>query len=214
MAQIIPLHGDRHSETQELLPWYVNGSLDAVERAKVEAHIADCPECRAEVALERRLQGAVAELPVEAEQGWAAMRARMAVAEVRPAPPLSARASVRRALGRPATLRWVVAAQAVAAVLVVGVSFGTRQALVPQYRTLSAAPVSAAGNVIVMFRPSTSEQRIRGALLASGAHLVDGPTDADAYVLHVPGERRDAALAALRATPDVLLAQPIDAPIQ
>jgi anti-sigma factor RsiW len=211
MAQIIPLHGAAHAQTQALLPWYVNGTLDAAERARVEAHIADCAECRADVAAERRLADAVAALPVEAEQGWAAMQARMAATSVTPALPVPRRASFRQALARPATLRWVIGAQAVAALLIVGISLGSREAPAP-YHTLSSAPAATAGNMIVMFRPSTSEQRIRSALVASGARLVDGPTEADAYVLLVPGARRDAALATLRATPDVVLAQPIDAP--
>jgi hypothetical protein len=47
-------------------------------------------------------------------------------------------------------------------------------------------------------------------LNASGAELVGGPTDADAYVLHIPSERRTAALASLRNRPEVVMAEPID----
>ena len=43
-----------HDEAEELLPWYVTGQLDATERERVEAHLADCASCRDEFVLERR----------------------------------------------------------------------------------------------------------------------------------------------------------------
>lgn len=36
-------------EHPDVLPWYVTGRLDPDERARVEAHLRDCAECRAEV---------------------------------------------------------------------------------------------------------------------------------------------------------------------
>ena len=42
------------------------------------------------------------------------------------------------------------------------------------------------------------------------ARLVDGPTQADAYVLQIPAARRELALATLRARHEIVLAQPID----
>lgn len=38
----------------ELLPWLLNGSLDAGESASVQAHLAGCARCRGELAEERR----------------------------------------------------------------------------------------------------------------------------------------------------------------
>jgi hypothetical protein len=39
---------------------------------------------------------------------------------------------------------------------------------------------------------------------------VDGPTQADAYVLRVPADARDAALSTLRGRREIVLAQPVD----
>ena len=36
--------------TTDLLPWYLNGTLDAAERRQVEDHLEDCEDCRAELA--------------------------------------------------------------------------------------------------------------------------------------------------------------------
>ena len=38
------------SEPLHLLPWYVSGRLGAKERRAIEAHLQECPDCRAEVA--------------------------------------------------------------------------------------------------------------------------------------------------------------------
>lgn len=44
-----------HDEIDGLLPWYVNGTLAADERAAVDEHLATCPTCRAELRQQREL---------------------------------------------------------------------------------------------------------------------------------------------------------------
>jgi hypothetical protein len=102
-----------------------------------------------------------------------------------------------------------------AAVLMLGLAVLMTPSLRPAptadvYHALSAAPVTEPGNVVVIFRPDTTEQSMREALNASGARLVDGPTPADAYVLRVPAGGREVALASLRARREIVLAQPVD----
>src|SRR4051794_38228815 len=77
MARNSPLPPDSHEQTQTLLPWYVSGQLDGDELHLVETHLRDCPECRAELRLEQRLEKAVAGLPFDAELGWAEVRKRV-----------------------------------------------------------------------------------------------------------------------------------------
>ena len=45
-----------HRTTQELLPWYVNGTLEGGERAQVEAHLSACLPCRRELEAQRAQQ--------------------------------------------------------------------------------------------------------------------------------------------------------------
>lgn len=211
MSNIIPLHGNRHQETQKLLPWYVNGTLDDAERAQVEAHLAACPECRAELDSELLLKTEVVGLPIEAGESWAALRRRIEESREAPRPikPLvvPARSGARR---RPGRLAWIIAAQAAALLLVTSIALKPEQVRpLPQYHTLGSAPAPLTGNVIVTFRPNASEQQMREALRAVDARLVDGPTDANAYVLFVPDDRRDAALNRLQALPTIVMAQPI-----
>jgi anti-sigma factor RsiW len=44
---------DTHAEAWALLPWLANGRIEAADREWVEAHVATCAECRAELAAQR-----------------------------------------------------------------------------------------------------------------------------------------------------------------
>ena len=80
------------------------------------------------------------------------------------------------------------------------------------YRALGSGPVVASANAVVVFQPQTREEQLRRLLNANGAEVVGGPTDADAYVLHIEPAGRAGALAELRARPEVVMAEPIDGP--
>ncbi len=58
----------QHSEYQELLGAYALDAVDETERVEIEAHLAECPRCRAEVDAHREVAAAlgnsVEELPV------------------------------------------------------------------------------------------------------------------------------------------------------
>ncbi len=216
-GRIIRLHGDPHQETQALLPWYVTGRLDASDRAQVEAHLDHCAECQAELKIERNLQLEIAALSLDAEHSWAQLRRRP---EFNP-PRRRSAASVGgwlSAAGRGAGrqwrsgapgLRWALAAQFLLILLLGLLVLPT--ARTARYHALGAPPITAAGNAVVIFRPDTRERALREALQASHARVVDGPTSADAYVIHIPPAERAAALARLRRRGDIALAEPVDA---
>lgn len=208
-ATIIPLQGDEHQQVQLLLPWYVTGRLEALEHARVEAHLAGCAECQADVAHERKLAAEVRGLSVSAESGWSRLRERIAAAEPAPGP---ARRSFQRP---PAWLGWALAAQFIFALALGALLLPRSQPA--RYQTLGARPAEASapavvtGDLVVIFRPDTREQDLRATINGVGGRVVDGPTSTDAYVLQVPAPRRDAALAALRGSAAVLLAEPLGA---
>lgn len=224
-GRIIPLNGDRHREAQALLPWYVTARLSAAERATVEAHLHECADCQARLRDERRLAAEIAEAPLPAqtldvEHGWDLISGRLAQEAPRRAlrwAPVAARvaafvreryAAARAGHGGTEWLRWAVAAQ-----FCVILALGVQVWRTPQpgaYKALGAAPAAAAANVVVVFRPETSEKDLRGILRSNNARLVDGPTAADAYLLHVPPAGRAAALSRMRKQPQVVLAEPVD----
>ena len=226
-GSIIRLPEDRHGDVQALLPWYAKGTLESSDQALVEAHLLHCAECQADLRFERRLAVEVAEASLDVDQGWAAMQARL---KPRPGPARSSSPWIgaleagRRALdpwrgrfGQAAAVRtgpalgWVLAVQFALLVALVAAIWPHAKPPVPGYHALGAAGAAARGDIIVSFRPETSEAALRGLLKATQARLVDGPTAADAYVLQAPPARRDATVLALRQRPEVVLAEPIDA---
>jgi Putative zinc-finger len=206
MGYIIHMRGDSHRQTQALLPWYSNGTLDPDEVALVEAHLAQCSECQADLVSSRELGQQISRLSMNADHSLQELRERTASARPRQsAAPVSF-------LGRPISVGWALAAQLAVAVLIVTMTLPGRLAPVERsYHGLGSAPATQTGNVLVVFRPDASERDLRNSLMRSKARLVDGPTAGGAYLLRVETDGRDAALKQLRAAPDVVLAEPIDA---
>jgi anti-sigma factor RsiW len=210
---IISLHGDQHDQVNALLPWYVTDRLDEDDRARVEAHLAGCQTCQADLVAERRLKSLIHETAAgrtDADAGFARLMAEID-AEPRGAGTTARRSVVRQWQTSPGWMRWAVAAQLLLLVgggVALGVAVTPRAG--PQYHALSAPAQPRPGNVVVVFRPDAKESEIRSALRTGHARLVDGPTAADAYVLSVPVNERGAALQALRADTVVVVAEPLD----
>jgi anti-sigma factor RsiW len=201
-----PSGGGPHDEAEGLLPWYANGQLDAVDRARVERHLLACADCRQQLVGERRLIDEFQLMTPEAESGWARLRGRIE-------PRAPARVPARRPfaefwaiLTRPA-----VATLAFAQLAFVVIAGGTLLSLSrPAYHVLGSAAAPAAANIIVIFHSDTTEGEIRQALGGAGASIVGGPTSADAYLLHVNAAERQSAVSKLQADDSVQMAQPID----
>jgi len=192
---------DAHDRAQMLLPWHVNGTLEPGDAALFEAHLAECEECRRDLAAEIALRGLYAEVPaVEPAALPTKLEARRRPARRRPWQALP------RRLGSP----WGKAAAAAAALVLLAV-FALPAERDGPYRLLGADEPAAQGNAIVLFSPDTPERDLRAALEQAGARLVDGPTASGAYIVQVPPETRAAALDGLRARPQVILAEPVDA---
>lgn len=203
MGELHHLRGDPHEATMLLLPWYVSGAIEPGDRLLVETHLPQCDECRAELAAERRLRTAVADLPAAAPGGWERLAADLAA----PAPPqrLPRRFAVRAG--------WMLGAQAALLLLGIGVVLQYRQAAAPSagtYHALGSPDAHPTGNILVMFAPDTREAALRKAIAASQARLVDGPTAAGAYLLAIAPEQRRAAIVRLQSAPGVVMVQPVD----
>jgi hypothetical protein len=220
-----------HQAVQELLPWFASDQLAPDEAQRVQSHLHGCAQCQRDLEWERSMHADAAAslqaLPqgVDMERALAALLpalgpqersepAAVVTQETLPAPANDDAAVAPRhlpwwriaAANQPSWLRWAVAAQWVAIVGLAALLMRHDEA--PEYRVLgSGAP--AAGNLVVVFQPNTSERELRRILQAQNARVVDGPTVTDAYLISVPAGQRGAALQALRAEAAVQLAEPL-----
>jgi len=199
-----------HLSVRELLPFFINGTLSELENARVTRHVASCASCHAERDEQRRLMElmhAAPERAGDAQAAWARLE-RALDAESR------ARAQDRRV--RPAWIWSIGLAAAAAMVLLL-----TRIVLIDpdsstnDYRTLtSATPASptGSGTIRAVFVPQATLGDIENLLDRARCQIISGPSPRGVYTLAPSGTKAGAphdALAALRASPLVALAEPI-----
>jgi anti-sigma factor RsiW len=204
-GRVVRLDPAAHKVADALLPWFVNGTLDADERALVERHLGECARCRDEVEWLRDLHAAcvAGEASPGASSAFHKLRTRLDAPRARVAQRSRRQAAWR--LPRPWT-HWVIGAQ-LALIAGVGALWLQDSDHAALYRTLGASSAASqpTGSLVVVFDPSASEAELRRVLRSVGARVVDGPTQANAYVLDVPAAGRERALKALRTEPAVAL---------
>lgn len=216
-GKLLQFGGNAHDEALRLLPWRLNDTLDADERAFVDGHVQGCTHCQAELEALRRVQAACERTDDEAlpPQAFARLRARIEASEPRAA--ASWRSRLSRVAGgwrqAPGWLRGAVAAQAIvlAGLLVAWWSREPPAASPPAYRTLGSGVAGAAAQgevrLLLVFAPETDQGTTRRLLRASGARIIDGPSDAGAYVIAIDAQRSTATRDALRAAAGVQLVE-------
>jgi hypothetical protein len=199
MGRVLQLDPAAHKVADVLLPWFVNGTLDGDERSFVQGHVSHCASCQREVEWLRDLHAACVAGEADPDASIVLRRLRRRLEE---------RPSARRPIkwlrdvwgqSRP-WLHWVITTQ-LAMIIALGLWILPAHDGPALYRTLGArdAVAPATGDLVVVFDPATTEADLRRMLRAAGARIVDGPTEANAYVLDVPVQRKDQALRALRA---------------
>lgn len=197
-----------HEAAQALLPWYATRTLGREEAARVESHLAGCPACRADLRSERSFMLAQRTLatPDDAGRGFDALR--LQIDTPRRCRRLPLQRWLRRFSDAAPWVRVALGAQFVLVLALAAALVATR----PQgdYRALGSG-AAVPGNLVVKFRPDTSEAEIRRTLLESGARFAGGPTASQAYVLAAPSGSMGEVLARLRASPGVTLAESLDA---
>jgi hypothetical protein len=113
-------------------------------------------------------------------------------------------------------LRWTAAACLLLATAIVVAPWRVAPESTPAFRTLGTASVAGVPGeqLVVVFDPGLSEARMRTLLRASGARIVDGPSEAGAYVLVLPADRLAAVQESLRRAPGVLLVERLQPPAE
>lgn len=213
-----------HQDAWELIPWYVNDTLEEPERSAVEEHLAACAICRQEVASSRRLERhlrAAGEVPLAPERGFARLMARIDGSDDGLAEPAGSAWPGRlwrpfAAAPRPVRLALAGQLAALLALAVLALWPASPAAGPPAaaagFRTLSDAPLAspaAAPRLRLVFAGETRASELSDLLAASGARIVDGPTPAGVYTVEL-AEPDDVAavLERLRLSPTVVFAEP------
>lgn len=203
-----------HQRWLELLPFLANGTLAGDERVALEAHLAQCAACRAELAAEQALLEAFqhgAPPLADAGERFAAI---LAAVRAEAAPPAAERHETRRRFGWPVSrpLARRLALAATLAALTVGIiQFQeTAPIAVQSFHTLSRdhGQVVGADVLYVAFEPGLASERIAAALRAVEAEVLAGPTADQVLTVRVPAARLAGAVAALEAQPGVRLVAP------
>lgn len=217
-----------HARAELIIPWLVNDSLPADAEPALREHVATCPECREDYEEQLRVRTAMrAEGPLvfAAESSYQKLLARMQNPEASRDPFPAAAAELDATLTIPSVRRastvvhWLAAAAIVQA-FAIGVGawmwHSSSAASGAPYMTLtSASPSYGSGpRVRVLFRTDLSVGGLQTVLQGAGAHIIDGPADGNVYTLgFAPPPGSPAALekriAALRANPAILFAEPV-----
>jgi hypothetical protein len=214
-GSIIQLNTDVHQDAQELLPWFVLGTLNDAETALVEEHLRTCSQCQSDLEFQRKLQAVplAPRVELDVNAAFAKLKPQLAaVKQEQKIPRFEDRLEALRQKARLWWMPWVIGAQTVAlACLCIVVMQAQSNAPVPTGPYKVLGPGGSNGNIVVMFKPQTAEAEVRRILRSADARVVDGPTVAGAYVLQVSVEERADALAGLRRDPAVSMAESLDA---
>jgi anti-sigma factor RsiW len=195
-----------HAEFSALIPWYVNGTLDEGQRARLEEHLALCAPCRAELQLDRRLQDVMT-----ADRGVTYMPApslkrlqmRLDALDAAGATPtdVDAPGAATPGVAAPATkparrdMPWrsLMAASVVITAVALGL-FTMDRWRVPgsprSYHTVTTPSPRVPDEVIrAVFQPSITLVELQRILDESQLRIVAGPTEAGVYSLAANSHR-------------------------
>ena len=209
----------------ELLPFYVNGTLDEADRAWVEAYLREHPQAAAELdgcrTLQQRIRADVP--PVSSEVGMERALAR--IRREGPAPQLPRRAAQPSLLQRlgdwvatlvPQPVLKPAFAAALAVVAVQGVVIvqmaGEHDDEASMIRSAPPTVVAEQGPYLkVNFKGEARESDIRLLLVEVNGSLAAGPGQLGDYYLRIPAAQADAAAARLRTSTIVDAVAVVDA---
>jgi hypothetical protein len=186
----------------ELLPWYVNGSIDAADRAWVDSYLRDHPEARAELAWFESLQTRIKEtIPaVPATIGLA--RAMHLIRGDRPTVAERISAFFGGLGMRPAMALSLLAIIVVQGGVIANMMSQAREDAV-EMRAMRAQNVEEGPLVKVNFTPDARESDIRMLLVSVQGTLAGGPGQLGDYYVRVPAGKEAQAAAKLKDTPIV-----------
>lgn len=181
----------------ELLPWYVNGSLEAADRTWVDSYLAEHPDARAELAWYQSLQTRIHETVPAVPATIGLSRAMNLIRGDRPT--ISERITAVLSMFN---LRPVMALGLLAIVVVQGGVIANMMSQAQEgaveMRASRAKAVEEGPLVKVNFAPDAKESDIRLLLVSVQGTLTGGPGQLGDYYVRVPAGKEAQAAAKLK----------------
>lgn len=183
----------------ELLPFYVNGSLSADEKQRVEKELQSNADLRDDLAFFEKLRGEMQALPQEnspGELGLKRLQKSLAALQLEQDPIARAKSKIAREqnIGF-----WRMAAIAACLMLVIQ----TSMLFLPEKTELTAAGGPQMAVISATFKPQATEAQVRSLLVTLNVQIVSGPSALGVYQL-TGGADVDATLKALQSHGDIV----------
>lgn len=229
---------DTHScaAIDQLIPWFVNGTLSTLENARVSRHLQDCHTCQQALTLSEMIHASATDTHSGANTQGLSMRSFDELATrvdqyettITPATPTTDNLPRFRRdfFIRHHIPQRVITGMAICVVLFISVLFapesdfsnqmlGANQS--PIYQTLTDTPGTAlppdstTDNAYryyrVLFQKDTPQHRVDTLIQGINATVISGPTPRGVYTLRLTAQ--ETLLPQLRATPDILVAESV-----
>jgi anti-sigma factor RsiW len=213
---------DTHAEAWALLPWLANGRLQATDREWVEAHVAQCAECRGELDAQRKVATQINRDASpdaggsEEQRSFNKLWARIEASEA--AAPSASGVAGGAATRSSRTVRWLAAAVVVQGFGLALFGFNGLRANAPGgYVTVAEVPAQRlnAPAVRIVFAPEASMASINTLLTHQGLSIVSGPGTSGNFTAELSAEAQatgasaDSIAAVISRDPNVTFAQPV-----
>jgi len=187
---------------EELLPWYVNGSIGAEDRAFVEAYLEQHPEMRGELDWYRSLQRRVQENAPAVPATIGLARTMRLIQGDRPTFSERVQAFFGNMGMRPAYALAGLAIMAVQGGVIVTL-LGDVRDNADEIRALHAVRVEEGQMLKISFAPDAKETDIRMLVMQVRGELAGGPGQLGDYYLRIPAGTENDALKRVQAAPIV-----------
>jgi hypothetical protein len=215
---------DTHAEAWALLPWLANGRITASDREWVEAHVAGCDECRAEIAAQRRVATQIgreiaspASASSDEQRSFNKLWARIEASESASTQTGSTQGTVQTRSRTSRTVRWLAAAVIVQGFGLALFGFNALRQPGGEIVTVADAPAARpnAPAVRVVFAPEASIATINTLLAHQGLTIVSGPGTAGNFTAQLSADAVASGASAasvaevISRDPNVSFAQPV-----
>ncbi|MCZ6853167.1 MAG: zf-HC2 domain-containing protein [Gammaproteobacteria bacterium] len=166
-----------HQTIVELIPWYVNGSLNETETDRVSNHVTECEICAAEIEAELQLARGMSDPPRGLD--------RLQAAELRSLESLTRR--IRETKQKRSPLQLAMAATVLIAVVLTAFVAG-RYTQEVSYEAMTSNGADSRPVLQLIFHPEITEHDLRMIIVDSGGALLGGPSGKGVYRLALPSD--------------------------